>query len=221
MKAAFHRMMAVIHDASEFFLTGDADDAAMAREAKSRAAADELQKKIDDNAGNTFEKMKEALKNAKGDDTTSPMGKLLKDAAAAQDKATKNDRTIKALEEARRSIVAGNGFARETNESLEKANAKLTAIDNKTPEIATRSEFLGETANMLSESIENILGIGKDTTSADMLQELKIANEQRAAQEANNLTPEVLEELKISNTLGAGAAEFASIANKTENNIDG
>jgi hypothetical protein len=158
----------------------------MAREAKSRAAADELQKKIDDNAGNTFEKMKEALKNAKGDDTTSPMGKLLKDAAAAQDKATKNDRTIKALEEARRSIVEGNGFARETNESLEKANAKLTAIDNKTPEIATRSEFLGETANMLSESIENILGIGSDTTSAEMLEELRIANEQRAAQEVAN-----------------------------------
>ena len=55
--------------------------------------------------------------------------------------------------------------------------AKSTAdINNKTPEIATKSEFLGETANMLSESIENILGIGRDTTSEEMLEELKAAN---------------------------------------------
>ncbi len=50
---------------------------------------------------------------------------------------------------------------------------------------------------MLSESIENILGIGADTTTADMLEELRIANAQRAAQE-----PVV-------------------ISSKTENNADG
>ena len=39
---------------------------------------------------------------------------------------------------------------------------------------------------MLSENIESILGIGADTTSSEMLEELRIANEQRAAQEASS-----------------------------------
>ena len=63
------------------------------------------------------------------------------------------------------SLLAVNKVAKNTEE-----------INNKTPEIETGSEFLGETANMLSESIENILGIGRDTTSEEMLEELKAAN---------------------------------------------
>ena len=63
------------------------------------------------------------------------------------------------------SLLAVNKVAKNTED-----------INNKTPEIETGSEFLGETANMLSESIENILGIGRDTTSEEMLEELKAAN---------------------------------------------
>ena len=62
----------------------------------------------------------------------------------------------------------------------------LEDIDRKTPEIKTQSQFLDETANMLGRSIEGILGIGRDSTAAEMLEELKIANEQRAAQDAKS-----------------------------------
>lgn len=68
-------------------------------------------------------------------------------------------------------------LTRETNDNLKE-------INRKTPEITTAPEFLDETANMLGRSIEGILGIGKDSTSAEILEELKVANQQRAAQEA-------------------------------------
>tara|TARA_R110002124_G_scaffold62661_1_gene171228 strand:+ start:642 stop:2369 length:1728 start_codon:yes stop_codon:yes gene_type:complete len=53
-------------------------------------------------------------------------------------------------------------------------------IDAKTPEIATTPEFLDQTANMLGRSIEGILGVGRDTTAEEMLEELREANLQRA-----------------------------------------
>ena len=57
------------------------------------------------------------------------------------------------------------------------------AIDDKTPDIVTtQPKFLDETAAMLGESIEKILGVGRDTTAEDMLEELRVANMQRAAQ---------------------------------------
>ena len=60
-------------------------------------------------------------------------------------------------------------------------------IDDKTPEIVTtQPKFLDETAAMLGESIERILGVGRDTTAADMLEELRIANEQRGAMAATS-----------------------------------
>ena len=83
--------------------------------------------------------------------------------------------------------LLGNRLLKEMSDNIENDSAdSLLAvnkvakntedINNKTPEIETGSEFLGETANMLSESIENILGIGRDTTSEEMLEELKAAN---------------------------------------------
>jgi hypothetical protein len=97
----------------------------------------------------------------------------------------------KLLSDLRDDFAEGNKLQRETAKNTEE-------INDKTPDrVDTASEFLGETATMLSESIENILGIGADTTTADMLEELRIANAQRAAQE-----PVV-------------------ISSKTENNADG
>ena len=65
-------------------------------------------------------------------------------------------------------------------------NKELKEINKKTPEIATTPEFLDETANMLGRSIEGILGVGRDTTAEEMLEELRLANEQRAAQGDRN-----------------------------------
>ena len=66
--------------------------------------------------------------------------------------------------------------------SIASDNAKSNeATNKKTPEIETGSQFLNETADILASSIENILGVGRDTTTAEMLEELRIANEQRAA----------------------------------------
>ena len=70
-----------------------------------------------------------------------------------------------------------------TSEDTNKLNLKETEeINRKTPDIVTTPEFLDETANMLGRSIEGILGVGRDTTAEEMLEELRVANEQRAAQ---------------------------------------
>jgi hypothetical protein len=183
IKMALQRFRAAFEDAAQFLLTGEEDTASKRREREARAAARELERLIDRNKGNTFEAMKAQLAAQGGaEGTTSPLGKLLVDAKKSMDMAAKNDPTIKALEEARKSIEAGNGFGRKQNEEIERLNKTQNEINAKTPEIATTPEFLDETANMLGRSIEGILGIGKDSTSAEMLEELRIANEQRAAQ---------------------------------------
>ena len=65
-------------------------------------------------------------------------------------------------------------------------DASEETAKNTAPEIKTTPEFLDQTANMLGRSIEGILGVGRDTTSEEMLEELRTANEQRekAAAEA-------------------------------------
>ena len=78
------------------------------------------------------------------------------------------------LSEMRANIEAGNAMR-------EKSVETLGELNDKTPELETKSEFLGETANMLSASIEQILGIREDTTSKDILEELVIANIQRGS----------------------------------------
>ena len=85
----------------------------------------------------------------------------------------------KYLSDIRDQFERGDEIQREQNKHLKEINAK-------TPEIATTPEFLDETANMLGRSIEAILGVGRDTTAAEMLEELKLANEQRAAQGDKN-----------------------------------
>lgn len=80
------------------------------------------------------------------------------------------------LTDLRNDFENGNALQREQNKELKE-------INRKTPEIATSPEFLDETANMLGRSIEGILGVGRDTTAAEMLEELRVANEQRAAQQ--------------------------------------
>jgi len=70
-------------------------------------------------------------------------------------------------------------------QGLDAVKVEVADINDKTPELET-NRFLGDTSIMLSENIESILGIGADTTSSDMLEELRIANEQRAAQEASS-----------------------------------
>lgn len=70
----------------------------------------------------------------------------------------------------------GLDLVREQNESL-------NSIDSKTPELVTTTpEFLDRTVFMLGKSIENILGVGRNTTAEEMLEELRIANEQRSLQ---------------------------------------
>ena len=72
-------------------------------------------------------------------------------------------------------------------QGLDDVKVEVADINNKTPEPEQETNrFLGDTAIMLSENIESILGIGADTTSSEMLEELRIANEQRAAQEASS-----------------------------------
>jgi len=79
----------------------------------------------------------------------------------------------------RESIENSENLTRETNDILED-------INDKTPDLETKSAYLGDTASMLSENLESILGIGADTTSSEMLEELRVANQQRAAQEASS-----------------------------------
>lgn len=77
-----------------------------------------------------------------------------------------------------------DNIANDSAESLLAVNNVLKnteEINAKTPEISTTPEFLDETANMLGRSIEGILGVGRDTTAEEMLEELREANQQRAA----------------------------------------
>ena len=68
---------------------------------------------------------------------------------------------------------------RATYEQQERtANNTQKTAENTEP---TSPEFLEETANVLGHSIEAILGVGRDTTLEDMLEELRLANDQREA----------------------------------------
>jgi len=58
-------------------------------------------------------------------------------------------------------------------------NTKKTA-ENTAPKVTTPA-FLDETANILGRSIEAILNVGVNTTAEDMLEELRIATDQREA----------------------------------------
>jgi len=71
-------------------------------------------------------------------------------------------------------------------QAVDGVKAEVEDLNGKTPDLETKSAYLGDTASMLSENLESILGIGADTTSSEMLEELRVANQQRAAQEASS-----------------------------------
>lgn len=95
--------------------------------------------------------------------------------AAAEQKKT-DEEILKAFSDQMELDQKAFGFNEQTAKNTDE-------INKKTPEIETAPQFLDETANMLGRSIEGILGIGADTTSQEMLEELRVANEQRAAQQ--------------------------------------
>jgi hypothetical protein len=95
--------------------------------------------------------------------------------AAAEQKKT-DEEILKAFSDQMELDQKAFGFNEQTAKNTDE-------INKKTPEIETTPQFLDETANMLGRSIEGILGIGADTTSQEMLEELRVANEQRAAQQ--------------------------------------
>jgi len=97
-------------------------------------------------------------------------------AKAAAEKKKTDEEILKAFSDQMELDQKAFGFNEQTAKNTDE-------INKKTPEIETAPQFLDETANMLGRSIEGILGIGADTTSQEMLEELKIANEQRAAQQ--------------------------------------
>tara|TARA_R100000951_G_scaffold74617_2_gene62877 strand:+ start:1949 stop:3739 length:1791 start_codon:yes stop_codon:yes gene_type:complete len=81
----------------------------------------------------------------------------------------------KYLLDLRKSFENGEKYQRETS-----VNTKN--IDTKTPEIAdTGPSLLEESAMALGQALESMLGVGKNTTSEEMLEELRVANMQRAA----------------------------------------
>jgi len=181
-------LQVAMFDFAERLTIGEIDTWFMKEGAKAKAAADVLAKEVAYNEfigmgigiKNTFENQKLLQSYMGGEGSTNPLGLALERAADTYAEALKNDPNIKSLKEARASIVAGNGFARKTNSLLEEAQARLQSIDDKTPDI-TAPVFLDETANMLGRSIEGILGVGRDTTAEEILEELRAANEQRAA----------------------------------------
>lgn len=188
VKLGIQKFLASFEDAAQFLLTGSADTASKRREQAAIREARRLERVIRQNEGNTFDAMKARIAaEGAADGTTSPLGQMLADAKKSMDEAAKNDPTVQALEEARKAIVEGNTFGRKQNENLQKIAKETEEVNRKTPEIKTSPEFLDETANMLGRSIEGILGIGKDATSSEILEELRVANEQRAA--ANSKTP--------------------------------
>jgi hypothetical protein len=109
------------------------------------------------------------------------MGQILEQASERSfGENAKKSPMYKQLFDMRESIKNNENLARESNTSLQNAEKNLEDINAKTPEIATTPEFLDETANMLGRSIEGILGVGRDTTAEEMLEELREANVQRA-----------------------------------------
>jgi len=111
-----------------------------------------------------------------GADKTDAAAKNAEAAKAAAEQKKTDEEILKAFSDQMELDQKAFGFNEQTAKNTDE-------INKKTPEIVTSPEFLDETANMLGRSIEGILGVGRDTTAQEMLEELRVANEQRAAQE--------------------------------------
>ena len=80
------------------------------------------------------------------------------------------------LSDIRDSLVKSEDLQRKTSKSV-------ASVDEKTPEPETKSAFVDESTVILSQALETMLGVGQNTTAEEMLEELKVANMQRAQQE--------------------------------------
>jgi len=149
----------------------------------------EFQKERRDKSGNMqtgnaaileFERILREQKNdlKKLQNTTDAQYKLTNEAKKTQEKAIGAD--AKKADEVKMSFDERLALDRKNLGLAEESKKNLEEINAKTPEIATTPEFLDQTANMLGRSIEGILGVGRDTTAEEMLEELREANLQRA-----------------------------------------
>ena len=80
------------------------------------------------------------------------------------------------LSDIRDSLVKSEDLQRKTSKSV-------ASVDEKTPEPETKSAFVDESTVILSQALETMLGVGQNTTAEEMLEELRVANMQRAQQE--------------------------------------
>jgi hypothetical protein len=149
----------------------------------------EFQKERRDKSGNmqtgnaAIQEFQRILREQKNDlkklqNTTDEQYKLTNEAQKTQEKAIGAD--AKKSNEVKLSFEEQLAIDKKTFGVNEDSKKNLEEINAKTPEIKTTPEFLDQTANMLGRSIEGILGVGRDTTSEEMLDELRTANEQRA-----------------------------------------
>jgi hypothetical protein len=104
--------------------------------------------------------------------------KIANQSEKTQKKALAQD--VKTAEKANMSFKERMALDKERFSSTKKSEKDLAEINAKTPEIKTNPEFLDQTANMLGRSIESILGITKDNSAAEIVEELRALNEQTA-----------------------------------------
>lgn len=160
--------------------------------AKSRGTEDEMRSVLKlTRGGQNFADAMDAVRGgtAPQEETISSMLKGAADMSFGEN--AKRSPMYQELKDIRTSIENDQPLARKQNEELEKIAKETKEVNRKTPEIKTSPEFLDETANMLGRSIEGILGIGKDATSAEILEELRVANEQRAAANSKNPSAQI------------------------------
>lgn len=145
--------------------------------------------------GGLGESIQNAVKSLKGKEQElkppgegSPQEKNAEADRAAKEKA-EQERKQKELMDQFQSLLEVD----EKNLGLAEKRTKDTEeINRKTPEIATTPEFLDETANTLGRSIEGILGIGRDTTSEEMLEKLtEIAQSTTITAEKEGMEPAI------------------------------
>ena len=114
------------------------------------------------------------------------IGDMLRDAADLSfGENAKRSPMYAELKAMRTAIEEDKNLRGEANSELRKLNKTNEEMNNKMPEPTSRSVHLDETADILGRSIEAILGIGADTVSAEMLEEIKIGNQIAAATASN------------------------------------
>lgn len=137
-----------------------------------KTAADTLIKDIQEDMMKTARAMEEnidIISSGPGNEASKVMT-AVKD--AWEDPAGVGNQLLKDL---RDSVANNTSIQREQNDSLKN-------IEENTKKKATAPQFLDQTANILGRSIEAILGIDRKDSSEEIVEQLRIANDQRAAQ---------------------------------------